>query len=315
MGSTTETRESVRAHLGGPQAWRGQCRCVYESERPVAVLSAELDRDGREVFLDAYAIGPQARLLQRTLLELGIDATRSLAAADDEQVLPPDGDEYAMSAAFWQVLAGAGEQDEGYQEVLQDIGFRPIRRFWRMVRDLSDCSATEAPAPTGVARRVVAGDDDRRLLHSVFRESFAEHFGMTHEDRWEDWITKLLALPGSDPSRWWIAELDGQPVGLCILDDSKAEFDEGYVRTLGVIPSARGRGIARWLLRCAAADSVSRGRAGIALSVDGENTTGATALYESEGYVTREAIDVFCYPLIGEVRLRRQIGSRANYRN
>ena len=88
-----------------------------------------------------------------------------------------------------------------------------------------------------------------------------------------------------------------EDVGLCILDDSKAEFGEGYVRTLGVVEGARGRGIGRWLLECAAADSVRRGRTGLALAVDGENTTGATALYESVGFSTRQVIDLWCYPL------------------
>ena len=60
----------------------------------------------------------------------------------------------------------------------------------------------------------------------------------------------------------------------------------------------RGRGIARWLLECAAADAVARGRTGLALAVDGESTTGATALYASVGFTVQRAIDVWCRPIL-----------------
>jgi ribosomal protein S18 acetylase RimI-like enzyme len=151
---------------------------------------------------------------------------------------------------------------------------------------------------------VVDGDADRRLIHALYCESFAEHFGSSNDRPFDDWIASVEGLPGTDPSRWWIATLDGKPVGICLLDDSKAEFGEGYVRTLGVIPAARGRGIATWLLACAAADCVERGRTGIALSVDGANTTGATVLYASVGYSTRQVIDVWCYPLLDSANSR-----------
>ncbi len=134
-------------------------------------------------------------------------------------------------------------------------------------------------------------------MHRLFEESFAEHFG-AHTRPFEEWIADVEAMAGVDPTRWWIAEVDGQPAGLCILDDSKASFGDGYVRTLGVVPSARGRGVARWLLACAAADAVARGRTGLALAVDGQNTTGATDLYESVGFAIRQVIDVWCYPLV-----------------
>ena len=91
---------------------------------------------------------------------------------------------------------------------------------------------------------------------------------------------------------------------MCIVDDSKAEFGEGYVRTLGVLKEGRGRGIGRWLLGCAAADARQRGRTAIGLAVDGANTTGATALYESVGYRIRQEIDLYCYPLLDSASSR-----------
>ena len=297
VGWSDATRESVAAQLTGPLAWREQHRLAYLGSVPVGLLATELDREGREVGLDAYVVGESARELQQALIELGMAAAVDAAQADPAASIAGVNDLHTPSAAFWQVFAAGYAQDSRYREVLQDMGFRETRRFWRMVLPLAGRPATAPPAPPGVTRRVVSGAADRRTLHALYEDSFAEHFGMTHDEPWEAWIARLEATPGSDPARWWIADLDDRPIGLCILDDSKAEMGEDYVRTLGVIAAARGRGIARWLLESAAAEAVLRGRSGLSLAVDGENTTGATALYESVGFTTREVIDVFCYPL------------------
>ncbi len=296
VGWTDATRESVASQLGGPLGWRDEHRFVLAEGTPVALLAAELDRPGREVFVDAFAVGSDAAALQRILLSHAIAATVQLADEDVPSTVPDDA--YALSADIWQVVAGSYAQDSAYRAVIEGLGFRPIRRFWRMLKDLTGAPLTVSRAPAGVVRRVVDGEADRRLLHALYEETFAEHFGMTHDEPFEEWIDRLEAAPGNDPAGWWIAELNGEPVGLCVVDDSRAEFGRGYVRTLGVVPAARGRGIARWLLECASSDAVARGRTAISLAVDGENTTGATALYESVGYATEHVIDVWCYPLL-----------------
>ncbi len=288
IGWTDATRESVESLLAGPDSLAEAHLLAFVGDNPVGVLAAEIDRHGHEIFLDAFAIGDSPALLQRDLLERGIVVAESIAAEDPTPV--------------WQVISAAYEQDDDYRDVLTGLGMRPVRRFWRMIWDLTGRTADPAPAPPRVSRRVVDGDADRRLMHALFRESFAEHFGSSHDRPFDDWIATVEGLAGADPTRWWLAFLDDQPVGICLLDDSKAEFGEGYVRTLGVLPEARGRGIAKWLLECAAADSVARGRSGLALSVDGENTTGATALYASVGFTTRQVIDVWCLPLVADAR-------------
>jgi ribosomal protein S18 acetylase RimI-like enzyme len=304
VGWTDATRDSVTAQLIGPDALPEAHLIAFDGDDPVGLLAAEIDRHGREMFLDAFAIGDHAVVLQRELLTRGVRTAELVAAADPVAHVSEIDNPYELSPHLWQVVSAAYEQDSEYREVLTELGFRPIRRFWRMLQDLSTTAPEGPEAPPGVALRVVDGDADRRLMHALFCESFAEHFGSSHDRPFEDWIATVEALPGTDPSRWWIATLDGQPVGICLLDDSKAEFGEAYVRTLGVIPAARGRGIATWLLACAAADSAERGRTGIALSVDGANTTGATALYASVGYSTRQVIDVWCYPLLDSASSR-----------
>jgi ribosomal protein S18 acetylase RimI-like enzyme len=298
LGWTDETSESTRAMLTGPDAHPAAHLLACDGPDAVGLLAVELLEHARELFLDAFAIGPDAAPIQRHLLERGLEKAASLAHEHPAPGLSPEADPYVLSPDAWQVLAAAYAQDESYRSVLGGLGFRPIRRFWRMILDVTTVGSAEPAAPQGVTRSVVDGDADRRILHELFSTSFAEHFGSSHDEPFEDWIASMDAVPGVDPSRWWLVHLAGRPVGFCVLDDSKAEFGEGYVRVLGVLPEARGRGIATWLLACAAVDARSRGRTGLALAVDGENTTGATSLYQGVGFTTRQVLDVWCYPLL-----------------
>ncbi|MBV5336019.1 hypothetical protein JZU48_03250, partial [bacterium] len=153
-----------------------------------------------------------------------------------------------------------------YADAIEAAGFTSVRTYWRMILDLRGWSATPPVAPLGVTKRVVDGEADQRLLLRLRNESFADHFGETFERNFDDYLEQLLA-------------------------------------TDGVVASARGRGIARWLLQCAAADAVARGRTGLALTVDGRNTTGATRLYESVGFRIRQQLDLYCYPIVGSAPL------------
>lgn len=304
VGWTDTTLEQVTANLSGPSAMREAQLLVRDGEVAVGLLAFENEAEGRETFIDAYAVGPRRREILVELLARGLATSRALAAADPDAVVPEGADLLEMDAAFWQATAATYTADQEYVEALVGHGFVAVRTFWRMLLDLQAWPPSPPTPPKGASRRVVVGEADQRLLHRLRNESFADHFGETFVRSFEDYLDQLRATEGCDPSRWWIAELDGEPAGLCILDDSKAEFDEGYVRTLGVVKAARGRGIARWLLECAAEDAVARGLKGLALSVDGRNTTGATRLYESVGFRTRQQIDVFCLPLMESAHSR-----------
>ena len=297
-GTSDTTLESITAQVRGADAWREAQRLVMYGDQPVGLLAVEKEDPAREVFLDVYAIGSRREEVMSTLMTHGVEQARRVAVDDVEAFLPADSDPLEMNAGFWQATAATYTTDTAYVGVIEAHGFVPVRSFWRMILPLSDWSSTPPVAPPGVTVRVVDGEGDQRAMVRLRNESFADHYGETVVHDFEDYLPRLLETPGCDPSRWWIAELDGEPVALCILDDSKIEFDESYVRTLGVVTSARGRGIARWLLQLAAADAVERGLAGLALSVDGANTTGATRLYESVGFRTRQQIDLYCYPLV-----------------
>ena len=302
VGFTDETPESIRGRLGHPDAYAPGHRLAWRDDEPVGALLVELDRHGRDIFLDAYAPVPDRPEALAVLLRDGLSSARAIAQDDPADGRDADGepvrDPHRPTPGVWQVEAGSYGQDAGYAAALTATGFAVRRRFWRMRQELAGVESSEPTPPAGVTRRAVTVEDDRRSLHALFCATFAEHYGSSHDRPYDEWMASLEATPGVDPSGWWIASLDGADVALCILDDSRESLGLGYVRTLGVLPEVRGRGVARWLLGCAAADAVRRGRSAIMLTVDGENTTGATALYESVGYRIDEVIDLWSQPLL-----------------
>ncbi len=177
---------------------------------------------------------------------------------------------------------GCYRADEPLRETLAEHGFHIATTYHRMRIDHVGPHPAPAP-PHGVVLRVV-GDDDtlRRAAHAVYTTSFAEHFGFTAEP-YEDWVARRARRPAFTWSNLWLAELDGTPVGVLECDDRFAEEGSGYVAELGVVPAARGRGVAKFLLRHAFAVDAAAGRAGTLLHVDTDNVTPALDLYESVG--------------------------------
>lgn len=288
-GESDETRDGTRATCTAP----GVVRTLIGERAgvPEALLVVDVDPHAREVFIDIYARGEDRPAWFRRLLPPALEMAGQRAAAEPAVVTDP----YVVSPEVWQAVAAHYSEDVSYAAVLVEFGFRPVRRFRRMHRPVSAHESARPAAPAGVEVRPASGEQDERLIHALAEESFAEHFGFAPTP-FPEWMDQLRASAGVDPTRWWVAEADGVPVGICLLDDSHVEFGDSHVRTLGVVPAARGRGIARWLLSCAIADAAHRGHTGIALSVDGENTTGATALYESVGFRSRRVIDVAVRP-------------------
>jgi ribosomal protein S18 acetylase RimI-like enzyme len=273
------SRESVRSDLVNPDTVLEEHRLVFtEQGGAVGLLILEQDDEARTFYIDSYAVPEHGPALLPALVAMGLDATARLKDGED-----------------WQVDAGAFLQDEVYADVLQAAGFREVRRFWHMHIELGPDSAQEPAPPRGVTRRIASGDDDLRLLHRLDEIAFAEHFGFISR-AYEEWIAWFADRRDARPDSWWIASLDGEPVGLCMLDDSRIELNAGHVRILGVVPEARGRGIAAWLLRAAFAQAAQEGRMAMTLSVDSDNTTGATALYERCGMRPERSIVLWRRP-------------------
>jgi ribosomal protein S18 acetylase RimI-like enzyme len=178
---------------------------------------------------------------------------------------------------------GLVDGDAWGADVLSRHGFERVRTWWRMGRDVGP-DHEWSPAPGVVVRALdrTRLDEELPLVHRLLETAFVDHWNH-HAVPFEEWRRAKREAPGFDLDLWWIAELDGEPAGALIGSTQAAEDATLYVASLGTLPQARGRGVAHSLLGRAFAEVPARGWSRVMLNVDGENPTGATALYRSVG--------------------------------
>ncbi|HEU4912844.1 MAG TPA: GNAT family N-acetyltransferase [Actinomycetes bacterium] len=176
---------------------------------------------------------------------------------------------------------GLYRQDEQSQSWLRSRGFETPTSFVRMRIDLDGPVATPT-VPGLVLRRADTAEADLRTAHRISEDAFGEHYNHVQVSH-ESWRRRLTEQ-GEDFAEVWLAELDGEPVGVLVGTRQFVEDENaGYVRTLGTMPGARGRGVGKALLRGYFDVAQRAGRAAVLLHVDVGNVTGALRLYESVG--------------------------------
>lgn len=203
-----------------------------------------------------------------------------------------------------QIDTGAFEGDERQARWLAGAGFDRVRRWWQMSRPVTPDERDLVPDPErwedrGVAFRLVRrtpgglpDESDLRELHHVLEGAFVDHFNSS-EETFEEFLFRLREDPGHRWDHWWLAELvdEGEPtpVGALVgtVSESATGPDGSYVSYLGVLEAARGRGVAKGLLRTIIADAALRGRDRVGLEVDADSPTGAAGLYTSMDWVTK----------------------------
>jgi ribosomal protein S18 acetylase RimI-like enzyme len=166
--------------------------------------------------------------------------------------------------------------------VLAERGYTAIRASYRMLIELPGRTFTPVlPADSSI--RVAGGPEEDELLHSLGQRSFADHWGFVPSplEEWRHWM-RNVGEP--DPTLWFVAEVGDEPAGISLCRPTMhGNPDGGWVSTLGVLPSFRGRGLGTALLVHSFAELQRRGRTRVGLGVDAENTTGAVRLYERAG--------------------------------
>ena len=262
VGFADFTREEVLADLG----------------------SAELETYGwyDDGALAGYGWVARTAQSNRVQVDVYVDPGRPAALGHDVLAfLEERGRALAAAAGHAQPFFDVGvfRDDERTRGWLRAAGYDVRTTFTRMRIDLD--GPVDVP-PTDVAVRRATDERDLRTAHAVEDEAFVEHYGnvpLTFA-AWQERLTRQ----GPDFAQVFLAELDGRPVGLLV---STRQFEDddnaGYVRTLGVVPAGRGRGVARALLRDCFARAQRAGRAAVLLHVDVANVTGALRLYESVG--------------------------------
>jgi mycothiol synthase len=253
LGSPETSVQEMREDWGraGYETW-----VADEAGRLVGYVYL-FERSPGTVYIDAY-VHPDARgrgteeALVRTAE--GRARERSVALANAFAVTPAMGD------------------------VLERQGYRLTRHHFQMTIDL-DGPPPPPEWPPGVAvRTFVPGSDDAEVWE-LMNDAFRDEYGHV-PDPLPRWRERLIETEMFDAGLWVLAHDDGALVGAAL---SYAYPDGGWVQGVGVRAAARRRGLGLALLRWTLAAFWERGVTAVALSVDADNPTGATRLYERAG--------------------------------
>ena len=275
-GASTHLHEMVRDPEGQARAWVS----LHDRAAGRILVGVTVDPELPDEAADplaAWAFARVDRLGQQVLIDRGMSST--------------------------QLDSGAFADDPRQQRWLREAGYDHVRDWWQMSRPV-DANEDAAPPElrAGVSIERVRRDEgvgmpleeDLRAVHLVLEESFADHFN-SYRETFEEFVERLREDPGHRWDHWWLATVDGEPAGAVVAsishgsvgDDGRATPDSSYIDYIGVHRRARGRGVAKGLLRTVIADAALRGRASVGLEVDADSPTGADGLYRSLGWETR----------------------------
>jgi GNAT superfamily N-acetyltransferase len=143
----------------------------------------------------------------------------------------------------------------------------------------------EPPAvPAGVTVHRGGFDEAiRRAGHQLIAESFATQPGAVPRP-YDEWVVSRESRSTYDWSCLTVLELAGRPVAVREWDRNFVNSDNcGYIGRIGVLPAARGRGLAKYLLKDQFALDAAAGLSGTLLHVDTSNPTPAVGLYLAVG--------------------------------
>ncbi|WP_123308434.1 N-acetyltransferase [Cellulomonas sp. PhB143] len=281
----------VQAEVTGPGAATRAHLAVRDDAAVLRAWATAHDRAAGRVLV-AVLVDPDLGDAEGDALAAGLFAWAERAAGELAR---------ARGRDATQLDSGAFEPDERQQRRLAAAGYLHVRTWLQMRRPVGDADLDPRPPGPGVRVRLVRqGDDglpDERdvvAVHDVLEEAFADHFNH-HTETFDEFVARLREDPGHRWDHWWLGELvdgdDGAAVPAGALVATASLDDDGepvasYVDYLGVLRTARGRGMASALLDAVLADAAERGRASVALEVDADSPTGATDLYRSLGFET-----------------------------
>jgi mycothiol synthase len=234
-------------------------------------------------FRDAFRITLEARVhpawrgrgIGRALLSWQLARGRELHAArhpESPAVLSVEA--YTSMPSLKRLLVRAGLTEERWYFVME----RPLT-------DLPDVRAVEGGELVPFTWDL---DDEVRRVHNA---AFTEHHGSAEHDV-ITWHTLFTGQRAFRPDLSVLAVADGAVVAYALAyvfaaDTAANGFEQVGLGQIGVLPSARGRGLAKATIGAVLRAAAGRGCRSAWLQVDSENVTGALGLYESLGFTTR----------------------------
>jgi mycothiol synthase len=179
------------------------------------------------------------------------------------------------------------------REVLERLGFRPVRYSYLMIRPNLD-ELPDAELPAGLEVRPVTPDQLRTIFDAEV-EAFRDHWGASVPTEAD--FRQFATDPVQGVHEMWKVAWDGDEVAgmvrgyINVAENEMYRRKRGWVENISVRRPWRRRGLARALIGMTISELRERGMSEGALGVDTENPTGALGLYEACGFkaVKREA--------------------------
>jgi ribosomal protein S18 acetylase RimI-like enzyme len=246
--------------------------------------------EGRAAGFGFVLLGGDRRFVQVSMVSADPAVAGWLLATGSERARELGGEN-----GYPEVIVEVGNfrADETRREVVSGQGFEFATSYQQMRIDHSGPVPLPEP-PAGTTVLTGAFDEPaRRAFHTMMSAAF-EGQGNAAVSPYDEWLETHQKRVNFEWSQLTTVERDGV---ILVASDCNHDFVEtdncGYVGRLGVIPQARGLGLAKYLLRRAFATDAAAGLDGTMLHVDTKNPTPALGLYESVGMRTVEIADVY----------------------
>jgi ribosomal protein S18 acetylase RimI-like enzyme len=182
---------------------------------------------------------------------------------------------------------GADKADRAALALFERKGFRPVRYFYRMQRDLSQ-PIPDRPLPAGLTLQPYLPERDE-ALRQAFNEAFSDHwqFETVTPEEWQQFFIQhsifrpdltRIVLDGDEIAAFSLNRVDPA-------ENEREGTSAGWIGSLGTRRAWRKRGLASNLLVTCMRAFQTEGLQLAKLGVDVENPTGALGLYEGLGFV------------------------------
>lgn len=185
---------------------------------------------------------------------------------------------------------GLDDRQRARIALIEPRGYRPLRDFYHMRRDLS-LPIPEPALPEGLELRPYTPDVSR-LLMDVHNEAFQDHWNF-HPVTEDGWARHFIGRSSFRPDLTFLI-MDGDRIAGYSINrvspehNARQGFNAGHVGQLGVRREYRKKGIATALLCISMRAFQAEGLDYATLGVDAENLTGALKIYERVGFAVYE---------------------------
>ncbi len=190
-------------------------------------------------------------------------------------------------AAPGRLVVAVPEKMTSLESLVRRAGLRPERWYRDMERPLTNLPPARQVPGVELAPYTPDRDDEVRRTHNA---AFVEHHGSSERDP-QTWQSLFTGQRAFRPDLSVLALEDGVVLGYVLAYVYEADtvatgerrVDLGQI---GVLPSARGRGLASALIAASLRAAAANECRSAGLQVDSDNVTGALQLYEKLGFRT-----------------------------